>query len=117
MVARTAASIGGVPAHHDHLRLVARGAQSREQLEPVAVGERHVEQENVVAAFGKALFRDTDASGDVHRVALERQRLLERVQNRRLVVDDQTDVRSALATSKACSDNSHLFESGALDGA
>ena len=78
-----------VPAHHDDRRVVAAAAEPLEQADAVAVGERDVEQHDVVAALAQPLLGDLDAAGDVDGVALERQRLLERGEDRGLVVDDE----------------------------
>ena len=81
---------GGVPAHHDDGHLVLRGADlRREELHAVAVGERDVEEAEVVGALLQLVLGDLHAAGDVDGVALERERLLERRQDRGLVVDDE----------------------------
>ena len=65
-------------------------ARSRgEQADAVAVGERHVEEADVVAPLLELLLGDRDAAGDVDGVALERERLLEGGEDRGLVVDDE----------------------------
>ena len=65
-------------------------ARSRARsVEAVAVGERHVEQDEVVASLAESFLGDLDAAGDVDGVALERERLLQGGEDRRLVVDDE----------------------------
>ncbi len=80
---------GRVSAHHDDRRLDASRAQTLEQLDAVAVRQRDVEQQHVVALLRDALRRQRHATGDIDRVALQRERLLERAQDGWLVVDDQ----------------------------
>ncbi len=78
-----------VPAHHDDGRIVLGGAQALEKLDAVPVGEHHVEEAEVVGSLLQLLFGDLHAAGDVDRVPLEREGLLQRRQDGRLVVDDE----------------------------
>jgi hypothetical protein len=88
LVARTAASIVACP-----LIMITcvslPAARSRPSNSSRHRREGHIEQQDVVAALGEALLGHLDAPGYVDCVALERQRLFEGVQNRRLVVDDE----------------------------
>ena len=93
-VARTAASMVAWPLimTTGDLVLAARGsarAAPRRRRRGAATSKRH----EVVAALRELLLGDRDAAGDVDGVALERERLLQRGENRRFVVDDE-DVRS-----------------------
>ncbi len=45
---------GGVPAHHDDGQVGARGADALEQLDAVAVGQRDVEEADVVRCASRA---------------------------------------------------------------
>ncbi len=79
----------GVAAHHDDGRVVLARAQPLEELDAVAVGQHHVEEAEVVGALLQLFLGDLDAAGDVDRVPLERQGLLQRREDRRLVVHDE----------------------------
>ncbi len=64
-------------------------AHPLEELDAVAVGEHHVEEAEVVGALLQLLLGHLHAAGDVDRVALEREGLLQRREDRGLVVDDE----------------------------
>ena len=60
-----------------------------EQLHPVAVGEHHVEEAEIVGALLQLFLGDLDAARHVDAVALQGEGLLQRGEDRRLVVDDE----------------------------
>jgi hypothetical protein len=82
-----------VPAHHDDRQIGAPLPEALEERDPVAVRQRDVEQGDVVALSRELLLGHLHPAGDVDRVALERQGLLQRRQDGALVVDDD-DVTS-----------------------
>ena len=74
---------------HQHRRAVARGAQPPADLEAVDARHHDVEHDRVDDALGERVERLLAVLGELHVVALERERALQRGAHARLVVDHQ----------------------------
>ena len=74
---------------HEHRGAVAGLAHAPADLEAVDAGHAHVEDDGVGRRGGQAVERRGAICGELHVVALERKRPLERGPHGRLVVDDQ----------------------------
>jgi len=80
---------GAVSTHHQHGHVFAVDADLAQHLEPVDVGQLHVEQDGVVALGLGALESELAAARHIDVVALDAERAAQRDEDVFFVVDDQ----------------------------